>query len=206
MLPPGRARLATNPEPTGSLSNAMTMGIVTVASLAGRVDAGPAVTMTSTLRRTSSAASSGRRSSFPSAYRHSMTMFFPSTYPSSRSPCRNASMRAALMRMSALGILCEGLSSAAALDAETLSAKSTALRAKTAMFFLHRSFLLMFSSFNCLLFALVHLMTLSALASTFGGIVRPICFAAFRLITNSNFIGCSTGRSAGLAPFRILST
>ena len=28
MFPPGRARLATNPEPTGSSSNTMTMGIV----------------------------------------------------------------------------------------------------------------------------------------------------------------------------------
>ena len=26
--------------------------------------------------------------------------------------------------------------------------------------------------------------------------VKPICFAVFRLITNSNFVGCSTGRSA----------
>src|SRR5262249_40958379 len=51
-----------------------------------------------------------------------------------------------------------------------------------------------------------HLITLSALASTLGGMVRPICLAAFRLITNSNFFGCSTGRSAGLAPLRILST
>src|SRR5262249_16845437 len=51
-----------------------------------------------------------------------------------------------------------------------------------------------------------HLITLSARASTLGGIVRPICFAVLRLITNSNFIGRSTGRSAGLAPFRILST
>ena len=51
-----------------------------------------------------------------------------------------------------------------------------------------------------------HLITLSALTSTFGGIVRPICFAVFRLMMNSNLIGCSTGRSAGLAPFRILST
>jgi hypothetical protein len=41
-------------------------------------------------------------------------------------------------------------------------------------------------------------MTRSALASTFGGIVRPICFAAFRLMMNSNFFGCSTGKSAGL--------
>ena len=27
-------------------------------------------------------------------------------------------------------------------------------------------------------------------------------FAAFRLMTNSNFFGCSTGKSAGLAPLR----
>ena len=95
-FPQGGARLATNPFPTGSLSWNMTMGIVTVASLARRVDIEPPVTITSTLRRTSSAASAGTRSSFPSAYRCSMTMFFPSTYPSSRRPCRNASMRAAL--------------------------------------------------------------------------------------------------------------
>src|SRR5262245_54517639 len=49
-----------------------------------------------------------------------------------------------------------------------------------------------------------HLTTLSALARTFGGIVNPICFAALRLIINSNFVGCSTGRSAGLAPLRLL--
>src|SRR5258705_4163219 len=48
-----------------------------------------------------------------------------------------------------------------------------------------------------------YLITLSALANTFGGIVRPICLAAFRLMINSNFVGCSTARSAGLAPFRI---
>ena len=47
----------------------------------------------STLSRTSSAASAERRSRFPSADRHSMTMLFPSTYPSSRRPCRNASAR-----------------------------------------------------------------------------------------------------------------
>ena len=51
-----------------------------------------------------------------------------------------------------------------------------------------------------------HLISLFARASTSGGIVRPICLAVFRLITSSNFVGCSTGRSAGLAPFRILST
>src|SRR2546422_2073664 len=38
-----------------------------------------------------------------------------------------------------------------------------------------------------------HLITLSARASTFCGIVTPICFAVLRLITNSNLVGCSTG-------------
>ena len=67
MFPPGRARLATNPVPTGSPSLVMTMGIVVVASLAARVAAGPAETMMSTLRRTSSAARSGSRSNLLSA-------------------------------------------------------------------------------------------------------------------------------------------
>src|SRR5580765_2701311 len=38
------------------------------------------------------------------------------------------------------------------------------------------------------------------------GIVRPSALAVLRLITSSNFVGCSTGRSTGLAPLRILST
>ena len=48
--------------------------------------------------------------------------------------------------------------------------------------------------------------TLSARANMAGGIVRPSAFAALRLMTNSNFVGCSIGRSAGFAPLRILST
>ena len=51
-----------------------------------------------------------------------------------------------------------------------------------------------------------HRITLSALANMLGGMVNPICLAVLRLITNSNLVGCSTGRSAGLAPLRILST
>src|SRR5262245_13428067 len=39
-----------------------------------------------------------------------------------------------------------------------------------------------------------------------GEIVRPSASAALRLITSSNVVGCSIGRSAGLAPLRILST
>src|SRR5262245_3084739 len=69
------------------------------------------------------------------------------------------------------------------------------------------SLLHVFFRASCLTpFASSHLISLFARASTSGAIVTPICFAVFRLITNSNFVGCSTGKSAGLAPFRILST
>ena len=36
--------------------------------------------------------------------------------------------------------------------------------------------------------------------------MRPIFLAVFKLMTSSNFVGCSTGSSSGLAPLRILST
>jgi hypothetical protein len=39
-----------------------------------------------------------------------------------------------------------------------------------------------------------------------GGTDKPIAFAAFKLTTNSNFVGSCTGSSAGLAPFRMRST
>src|SRR5262249_32909581 len=52
----------------------------------------------------------------------------------------------------------------------------------------------------------LHSITSSARASSWGGTSRPSAFAVLRLITSSNFVGCSTGKSAGLAPLRILST
>src|SRR5262245_14790047 len=45
--------------------------------------------------------------------------------------------------------------------------------------------------------------TSSARASSDGGISRPMAFAVLRLIVSSNFVGCSIGRSAGLAPCKI---
>ena len=51
-----------------------------------------------------------------------------------------------------------------------------------------------------------HSITSSARASSDGGTSRPSAFAALRLMTSSNLVGCSTGRFAGDAPFRILST
>src|SRR5262249_21766453 len=51
-------------------------------------------------------------------------------------------------------------------------------------------------------FAPLHSITSSARASSIGGTSRPRAFAVLRLIKNSNLVGCMTGRSAGLAPFR----
>jgi len=59
-LPPGRLRLATQPSCTGSRLVVNTIGIVVVAALAGD-NATPFAAITSTLRRTKSAASAGKR-------------------------------------------------------------------------------------------------------------------------------------------------
>jgi hypothetical protein len=48
--------------------------------------------------------------------------------------------------------------------------------------------------------------TSSASMRRVGGIVIPSAWAVRRLMTSSKRVGCSTGKSAGLAPFRILST
>jgi hypothetical protein len=53
--------------------------------------------------------------------------------------------------------------------------------------------------------ARAYLMTASARKRNVGGIVTPSASAVFRLTTNWN-AARSTGKSAGLAPFRILST
>src|SRR5262249_28266666 len=45
--------------------------------------------------------------------------------------------------------------------------------------------------------------TSSARERSVGGTSRSIAFAVLRLITSSNFVDCTTGRSAGLVPFRI---
>src|SRR5262249_13914342 len=47
-----------------------------------------------------------------------------------------------------------------------------------------------------------HSITASARASSVGGSSRSSAFAVLRLITSSNLVGCTTGRSAGFSPFR----
>ena len=135
-LPPGRARLATKPAPTGSPAFVITMGMVVVALFAANAAGVPETTIRSTLRRTKSAASSGRRSGFCSANRYSMVIFFPSIHPSLLSSCRNAP-RGPRYQKQCLhpGNLCGRFSLSAAPRAETQSAKSMAQRVRTVIFF-----------------------------------------------------------------------
>ena len=137
---------------------------------------------------TSSAASAGRRSNFPSAYRYSMTMFFPSMYPSSLRPCRNASMRAGETEGEVgLRYAMRGIFVVCCASVGKQSAKSIALRVRTVIFSSCLSLCLDLLVTRHLTLAPSHLITLSALAKTFGGIVNPICFAAFKFTMNSNF-------------------
>ena len=55
-------------------------------------------------------------------------------------------------------------------------------------------------------FACRQSITSSARCRTAGEIVMPRALAVARLITSSNVVGCSMGKSPGFAPFRILST
>ena len=47
-----------------------------------------------------------------------------------------------------------------------------------------------------------HSITSSARASSVGGTSMPSALAVLRLMISSNFVGCMTGRSAGLAPLK----
>ena len=51
-----------------------------------------------------------------------------------------------------------------------------------------------------------HSMTSSARNRKDSGMLNPMALAVFRLTTNSNLTGSSTGRSVGLVPFKILCT
>jgi GNAT superfamily N-acetyltransferase len=49
----------------------------------------------------------------------------------------------------------------------------------------------------------LHSITSSAVNCSLAGTSRPSALAVFRLITISNLVGCSTGKSAGFSPLRI---
>src|SRR5439155_21474752 len=85
---PGRARLATSPDSTGSPFTDMTTGIVVVAFFAARVDGMQVPTIAAGSRLNKDAASC--RNSYAEAQCTSMTTFLPSIQTNSRSPSLNA--------------------------------------------------------------------------------------------------------------------
>src|SRR6202011_4826049 len=54
--------------------------------------------------------------------------------------------------------------------------------------------------------AFAYSITSSATESSAGGTVRPSILAVSALMTSSNLLACTTGRSAGLAPLRVRPT
>ena len=94
-LPPGRARLATSPLPTGSPAAVNTIGIAVVTCFAAVISGVPEVTIISTLRRANSAAISAARSLRPSVQRYSIATVRPSIQESSRSRSTKAATRLA---------------------------------------------------------------------------------------------------------------
>jgi hypothetical protein len=183
MFPPGRARLPTNPDPTGSPTPTMTIGIAVVAFLAASVACPADVTMTSTFSRTSSAARSGNVPVCP-------LRIGPRWRYSSPQPSRGRADPAGVPSRS-------GRERAEKPDAVhpsrllRLGASGAARRPREPSSHVRRS---------------IYWMSSSARARTAGGIVSPSILAVLRLITSSNLLGCSMGRSAGFAPLRILST
>ena len=94
-FPPGRARLATNPRPTGSVAFIMTIGTVPVAFLAARIAGSIDATITSALPDTRSRAlATSVLSSFMRVpvfvQRYSPTTLLPSWYPWAARPSLNA--------------------------------------------------------------------------------------------------------------------
>ncbi len=82
-LPPGHARLPTKPTPTGSVANAKTMGMSKIVCFKTSAGMTAQVAMTSTFRRTKSAAISSARSRRPSAQptsKATLTTFPPAQF------------------------------------------------------------------------------------------------------------------------------
>ena len=89
-FPPGRARLATSPITTGSLTVGKTTGSVVPVRFMARHEGVSVARMRSNGSRTSSAASPSSVAFPAPSHRYSIAMSLPSTSPCSRSPSMNA--------------------------------------------------------------------------------------------------------------------
>ena len=156
-MPPGLARLATRPLPTGSAAMANTIGMTDVACFAA-TPATPSVTITSTLSRTNSVAISAKCRLCPSAQRYSIATLRRSIQPR---PCRRRT--AAVHWLAPEAWSCPGTLWLAV--SRLLSARRDRPRRHAAV---KRDEL-----------APIHSMTSSAMASSVGGTVRPSILAVW---------------------------
>src|SRR5262245_40951227 len=187
MLPPGRARLVAQPTPMGSLAPGMTIGTERESCINMGMTRPPAARMASGFDEIRLAASAHTRSMWSAVHRSSNCAFAPRPpelcefFP--KCPDADAHFRVVLQI---------GHENPDAPHAFALRARRQRPRGRAAQ---QRDELAAFQS-----------ITLSARTRIDSGTVRPSAFAVLRLMTSSNFVGCSTGRLAGLAPLRILST
>src|SRR5215208_6864507 len=92
-LPPGRLKLATRPNRTGSSPLTKTRGVVGVAAFAANAELMPVAAISFTCLPTNSSASAGSAVERPSAQRVSITRFRASAYPRISSPLRKAARK-----------------------------------------------------------------------------------------------------------------
>src|SRR5215469_11477030 len=190
MLPPGRARLSTNPNPTGSDTPGITMGIVR--------DICIRIGMTRPSYRNDHIGLRAHQSccvgsnaihvvGSPMLVEFDITALDPSRF----SQCITQS----LDMSSVLGVVL-GIGHQNAHSAHRLGL----LRARRQRPYRRRA-----ADERDELTPL-HSTTRSARAMTVGGTVMPSPLATVRLMLSSNVVGCCIGRSEGFAPLRILST
>jgi hypothetical protein len=186
VLPPGWPRLWTNPAATGSAETAITIGIVLVACLAACVGGVSTVTMTSTLRVTSSAAS-GRETISLTVCVSVLDADGLSLDPSEVS--KPLSERVNLSCDGRVGFACQQANPAR--RSGLLRPRHKRPRCRRAAEQGNEPAPSHYS------------ITSSARPSSVSGTVMPSTLAVLRLRISSTFVACCTGSSEGFSPLRI---
>src|SRR5438132_5904428 len=104
-FPPGRARLSTQPPPTGSMVVTNTIGTVRLTCCSAPTIEPAVATMTSGESATNSAAYLRKRSRSPAPQRYSMRTLPPIVQPRSWSPCAKADIQASALGSSGLWLM-----------------------------------------------------------------------------------------------------
>ncbi len=186
-LPPGLARLAARPRPTGSWATMNRMGIILVAAFAANAAGGPPVAMTATFRCTRSAANPPQPVALvfrkPVKNRY-IVIFDEAGFPQSLTKRAQANSQFPDRP-----------------DVEETNHRHRPLLRVSRERPYSRSAAKQRDELPPL-----HSITSSARTRSDSGTESPSAFAVFKLRTVSYFVGASTGRSAGLAPRSTRST